>query len=150
MATFRRLDRPVGIRFGTQQVANEVTDQQAVGTVLDNIPVQRGGNRNTDDSLATWWPLPIKGKCSKELYRAILKFQTVNGAEVGGYKDGVCDPNGPTYRHMLALAIADVPLVTVSPKTKALEVLPLAKRWVNNAKMHLRRLSDVDSLASTV
>src|SRR5262249_31527616 len=53
------------------------------------------------------------------------------------YKDGVTDPLGPTYRVMLADANVIDPHVTGSPKQQALEVVPLAIAWLNNAVIHL-------------
>jgi hypothetical protein len=93
---------PVGIRNGTQQVANAVVDQAKVIGLLSLIRPTDGGK------LGVWIPPPLPGpvrKCPPQLADAIRGFQQVWRARGElGIADGVVDPQGRTLRKLDALA----------------------------------------------
>src|SRR5262245_38519470 len=101
MASNRTIAAPVGLRNGTQQVANNAGDMQTVMDLLDSIPDGQGGTADR-----TWdWPVDRQGRI-RRLYTQIYAFQNTNTLPT---PDGVVDPNGTTLRRLNLLGSANEP-----------------------------------------
>lgn len=90
------INASVGVRNGVQ-CYNFVDDQYTIIELLNLIPEELGGTMNPEGGID--FPRPERGKASKQLVDAILRFQTVNRAKVL-YVDGHVDPGGKTIQVM--------------------------------------------------
>ena len=93
---------PVGLRGRVSQVKNASADQQAVIDLLTAISVADGGKKEV------WGAPPLagpSGQCPRFLAEAIWEFQDFWRSK-GVFRniDGVVDPGGNTYKHMIGLA----------------------------------------------
>ena len=111
---------PVGIRHG-KQVANEISDQNAVMGAMDKLSTKYGGNRKDDGTLEVFWPLPIKKQCNPTLYAMILRVQNAFylAGLLGFRPDGVIDPEEKTIKLMRRFENSNPP----APKKLPLDII---------------------------
>jgi hypothetical protein len=99
------LDGPVGLRFRTQNVTNNTSDQEKVVRLLAAIPGSQGGMKETwGELLPLWGP---DGHCAQDLADAIWNFQSFWKAQgVFHNIDGVVDRGMHTLAQMNQLVSA--------------------------------------------
>jgi hypothetical protein len=138
-ARFKALRGPVGIRHGTQQVANKLPDQRAVMDMLDKLRTDFGGNRKGDGTFDVLWPPAVEGKCHIALFTVILRVQTYFYSEglLGFHPDGVIDSGGRTEQLIQHYSGEEPPFPASDPKEIAKSAIPLALQWARGASNYL-------------
>jgi len=121
----------VGIRNGVTVMPNDAADLRTITSLLDRIPLSRGG---TAEMPGSW--LTDRTALIAEVTGAIIAFQTVNGRRV---IDGVVDPGGGTLQQMNALA-GPVPIIAaVAGSTSGSRMWPVADPASFDGTRPLRR-----------
>ncbi len=93
-------------RRPTRDCRNYIGDQIAVMTLLNRIPEHFGGTGGKLNFK------PVAGVCPDELYKAIVRFQQVNIAQIK--PDGMVEPGGITLLFLNRLADMSFPIKIVN------------------------------------
>lgn len=122
------LDGPVGLRNGTQNVTNRMTDQEKVIDLLANITGANGGKQ---ESWATNRPLQaFDGYCCPRLVPAIRDFQ-LHWKRLGRLNvvDSVVDRDGSSLRLMNDLAGRNGPPPPPAPAPQRPPFIVNPRQW---------------------